>query len=88
MAEDYKLDLAQVKAVIPAEDLKKDLALRKASELVLAEAKVGEAPAAQEEKPKRTRKKKVEETVEGEESAEKPKRTRKKKTEDEEPKAE
>ena len=88
MAEDYKLDLEQVKAFIPAEDMKKDLALRKASELVLAEAKVGEAPAAQEEKPKRTRKKKAEEAVEGEEAAEKPKRTRKKKTEDEEPKAE
>ena len=62
LAEQYKLEAAQVKAAVPAEDLKKDLLLKKASELVLTTAKVGEAPKAEEApaKPKRTRKKKVE----------------------------
>ena len=85
MADEYKMEVEKIKAVIPVEDLKKDMCLRKASDLVMAEAKVGEAPA---EKPKKTTRKKKTEEVEGEEAAEKPKRTRKKKTEDEEPKAE
>ena len=33
----------QVKAIIPEEELKKDLAMRKASELVLSSAKEGKA---------------------------------------------
>ncbi len=45
MAEEYKLEIEKIKAIIPVEDLKKDMCLRKASELVMAEAKVGEAPA-------------------------------------------
>ena len=94
IAEEYKLELDEVKRAIPVEDMKRDLRLRKASELVMAEAKVGEAPKKEEEaaeKPKKaTRKKKTEEAAEESESAEKPKRTRKKKAEEsaEEPKAE
>ena len=67
LAEQYKLEAAQVKAAVPAEDLKKDLLLKKASELVISSAQVGEAPKAEEapaEKPKRTRKKKTEEPAE------------------------
>ena len=89
MATEFNMEVEKIKDYIGVEDLKKDMCLRKAADLVMAEAKIGEAPKKDEEKPKRTtRKKKVEETVEGEEPAEKPKRTRKKKTEDEEPKAE
>ena len=68
MSEEYKLEVEKLKAYITIEDLKKDMCLRKASDLVLAEAKVGEAPAkeeAAEEAPKKkraTRKKKTEET--------------------------
>ena len=60
LSELYGIPADQIKNLIPAEDLKKDMCMKKASDLVLAEAKVGEAPAAQEEKPKRTRKKKTE----------------------------
>ena len=89
MATEFNMEVEKIKDYIGVEDLKKDMCLRKAADLVIAEAKIGEAPKKDEEKPKKTtRKKKVEETVEGEETAEKPKRTRKKKTEDEEPKAE
>lgn len=90
----YKLTAEQVKAAVSLDALKHDLRLQKASELVVAEAKVGEAPKKEEEaaeKPKKaTRKKKTEEAAEESESAEKPKRTRKKKAEEsaEEPKAE
>ena len=91
IAGEYKLELDEVKRAIPVE---RDLRLRKASELVMAEAKVGEAPKKEEaeEKPKKTTRKKKAESAEGEEAAaeEKPKKTtRKKKAEEaEEPKAE
>ena len=94
LAEQYKLTAEQVKAAVSLDALKHDLRLQKASELVVAEAKVGEAPKKEEEaaeKPKKaTCKKKTEEAAEESESAEKPKRTRKKKAEEsaEEPKAE
>ena len=94
IAEEYKLELDEVKRAIPVEDMKRDLRLRKASELVMAEAKVGEAPKKEEaeEKPKKTTRRKKAESAEGEEAAaeEKPKKTtRKKKAEEaEEPKAE
>ena len=42
LAEQYGIQIEQVKAAITADDLKHDLRLRKASDLVLAEAKVGE----------------------------------------------
>ena len=64
--------------------------LQKASELVIAEAKVGEAPEKDEEAaPKKKRATKKEAAAEDGEEAPKPKRTRKKKTDEtEEPKAE
>jgi trigger factor len=83
LAEQYKLDEEQVKKIVPVEDLKKDLQLKKANDLVIAEAKVGKA--------KKTAKKAEGEAEEGEAPAEeKPKRTRKKKAADpaEESKAE
>ena len=69
LAEQYKMPAEQVKAIIPQGELKKDLAMRKASELVLSNAKEGKAKKAKkaskkedaEEKPKRTRAKKAEE---------------------------
>ena len=68
LAKQYQLEADQVKAAIPAEDLKRDLKMRKASDLVISSAKVGKAPEAAEEapaeKPKRTRKKKAEDTEE------------------------
>ena len=48
IAGEYKLELDEVKRAIPVEDMKRDLRLRKASELVMAEAKVGEAPKKEE----------------------------------------
>lgn len=75
LAEQYKLDVEMVKNAIAAADLKKDLLMTRANDLVMANATVGE-PEAKEEAP-------------AEEAPAKPKRTRKKKTEaTEEPKAE
>ena len=82
LAEQYGLKVEQVKAAVPAEDLKKDLRLKKASSLVIAEAKSGKAK-------KKAAAKKTEAAEAAAEEApaeEKPKRARKKKTE--EPKAE
>ena len=89
LAEQYNLSVEQVKAAVAAEDLKRDMLLQKANELVIAEAKVGEVPV-KEDAPKKKRATKKETTAEaGEEAPAKPKRTRKKKTEEtEEPKAE
>ena len=70
LAKQYNIDVEQVKAAVPVEDLKKDLRLRKASDLVIAEAKVGKAK-------KKAAAKKTEK-AEGTEGEEKPKRTRKK----------
>ncbi len=67
LAEQYKLDIEKVKAAIAAADLKKDLMMTRANDLVMANATVGE-PEAKEEAP-------------AEEAPAKPKRTRKKKTE-------
>jgi len=78
LAEQYNIPAEQVKAAVPAEDLKKDLGLKKASELVISKAKAGKPK-------KKAAAKKAEESP----AEEKPKRTRKKKTvETEEPKAE
>jgi len=63
LAEQYKLDVAMVKSAINPADLKKDLMMTRANDLVMANAVVGEAEAKEEapaEKPKRTRKKKAE----------------------------
>ena len=79
LADEYHMELDQVKAAAPAEDVKKGLALQKAEQVIYDSAKVGKAPA------KKTTKKKAEE-AEGEatEGEEKPKkrRTTKKKTEE------
>ena len=66
LAKQYNIDVEQVKAAVPVEDLKKDLRLRKASDLVIAEAKVGKAK-------KKAAAKKTEK-VEGTEGEEKPKK--------------
>ena len=79
LAEQYSMPAEQVKDLVPAENLKNDLKLRKASELVLSTAK--------EEKVKKTRKS----AKKDEEGEEKPKRTRSKKAEEpkeQEPQAE
>lgn len=73
LAEQYNMPEEQVKAAVPAEELKKDLELRKASDLVIAQAKEGKAKkkaakkdesAEAEEKPKKTTRKKKAETAE------------------------
>jgi len=51
VAEQYGMEVEQVKEMIDVEGLKKDLANRKASKIVLESGKVGEAPAAEEKKP-------------------------------------
>ena len=74
LAEQYKMETDQVKAIIPEDGLKKDLALQKAHKLVMDSAKEGKA------KKKAAPKKAAKKEDEGEE---KPKRTRaKKKTEE------
>ena len=62
LAEQYKLDVEMVKNAINPADLKKDLMMTRANDLVMANATVAEAEAKEEApaKPKRTRKKKVE----------------------------
>ncbi len=62
MAEQYGMEVDQVKAAAPADDVKTTLLRRKALELVKAEAKA--------EKPKKTAAKKAEKTEEGEAPAE------------------
>ena len=44
LANEYDMETEQVKAAVPMDDLKHDLLLKKASELVINSAKVGEAP--------------------------------------------
>ena len=94
LAEQYNFTAEQVKAAVSAEDLKRELALKKANELVVSKAKAGKAKKSSkkeegaEKKPaaKKTTTKKV--SAKKEEKAEdagqeKPKRTtRKKKTEE------
>lgn len=63
LAEQYKMELDQVKAIVTTDSLRKDLTLRKANDLVISSAKEGEKPK-KEEKPKRSRAKKAEEPKE------------------------
>ena len=85
IAEQYGMDAAQVKEMIDVEGLKKDIANRKASKIVLESGKVGEAkkPAAKKPAAKKTTAKQAED---GEEkpAAKKPaaKKTTAKKAED------
>ncbi len=80
LADEYHMELDQVKAAAPAEDVKKGLALQKAEQVIYDSAKVGKAPA----KKKITKKKAEEAECEAAEGEEKPKkrRTTKKKTEE------
>ena len=48
LAEEYKMEADQVRAAVPMDDLKHDLLLKKASQLVMDSAQVGAAPAAEE----------------------------------------
>ncbi len=75
LAEEYKMEVAQIKAAVPAETLKNDLLRQKASDVVLSSAKIGPAPEKKVEAP-------------AEEAPAKPKRTRKKKVVEEAPAAE
>ena len=81
LADEYHMELDQVKAAAPAEDVKKGLAIQKAEQVIYDSAKVGKAPAK-----KKTTKKKAEDAEAGEaaEGEEKPKkrRTTKKKAEE------
>ena len=79
LAEEYKMELDQVKAAAPADDVKKDLAVKKAEQVIYDSAKVGKAPAK-----KKAAKKAEGETAEGEEKP-KRRRTTKKKVEEEAP---
>lgn len=80
LADEYHMELDQVKAAAPAEDVKKGLALQKAEQVIYDSAKVGKAPA----KKKTTKNKAEEADGEAAEGEEKPKkrRTTKKKTEE------
>ncbi len=76
-SEQTGMELAQVKDMVNLEELKKDLAMRKAQKLVVETGKVGEAPKAEEKKPaakkpaaKKTTAKKAE--TEGEVAEKKP----------------
>ena len=94
LAEQYNFTAEQVKAAVSAEDLKRELALKKANELVVSKAKAGKAkksskkeegaekkPAAKKTTTKKASAKKEEKAEDAEQ--EKPKRTtRKKKTEE------
>ena len=94
LAEQYNFTAEQVKAAVSAEDLKRELALKKANELVVSKAKAGKAkksskkeegaekkPAAKKTTTKKTSAKKEEKAEDA--GQEKPKRTtRKKKTEE------
>jgi len=66
LAEQYGMEFDKVKKIVPVEELKKDLANRKAANVIFDSAKVGKAPAKKaakaaeaetEEKPKKTVKK-------------------------------
>ena len=94
LAEQYNFTAEQVKAAVSAEDLKRELALKKANELVVSKAKAGKAkksskkeegaekkPAAKKTTTKKASAKKEEKAEDA--GQEKPKRTtRKKKTEE------
>ena len=74
LAEEYHMELDQVKQAVEAENLRKDLAVKKAEQLIYDSAKAGKAPAKKKAAPKKKAEPKAEESAE---AAEKPKRTRK-----------
>ncbi len=90
LAEEYKMEADQVKAAVPAEDVKKDLAAQKAFELVKGSVKkpaakktAKKAEKAEEKETKKTVKKAAKAEDKADEGEEKPKkRATKKKAED------
>ena len=80
LSEQYHMELDKVKEAVAADDIRKELSMKKAEQVIYDSAKVGKAPA------KKTTKKKAEDAEAGEaaEGEEKPKkrRTTKKKTEE------
>ena len=80
LSEQYHMELDKVKEAVAADDIRKELSMKKAEQVIYDSAKVGKAPA------KKTTKKKAEDAEVGEaaEGEEKPKkrRTTKKKTEE------
>ena len=91
LAEEYHMELEQVKAAAHAEDVKKGLALQKAEQVIYDSAKAGKAPAKKKAAPKKKAvEAPAEEAAEGEEKP-KRRRTTKKKAEEtpaEEPRTE
>ena len=81
LSEQYHMELDKVKEAVAADDIRKELSMKKAEQVIYDSAKVGKAPAK-----KKTTKKKAEDAEAGEaaEGEEKPKkrRTTKKKTEE------
>ena len=72
LAEEYHMELEKVKQAVAAENLRKELTVKKAEQIIYDSAKAGKAPA----KKKAPARKKAEPKAE-EPAAEKPKRTRK-----------
>ena len=73
LAEEYHMELDKVKQAVEAENIRKELSVKKAEQLIYDSAKVGKAPAKKKAAAKKTEEK-AEEPAEGEA---KPKRTRK-----------
>ena len=81
LAEQYHMELDKVKQAVAADDIRKELSLKKAEQVIYDSAKVGKAPAK-----KKTTKKKAEDAEAGEaaEGEEKPKKRRTTKKKDSE----
>ena len=73
LAEEYHMELDKVKQAVEAENVRKELSVKKAEQLICDSAKAGKAPAKKKAAAKKTEEK-AEEPAEGEA---KPKRTRK-----------
>ena len=73
LAEEYHMELDKVKQAVEAENVRKELSVKKAEQLIYDSAKAGKAPAKKKAAAKKTEEK-AEEPAEGEA---KPKRTRK-----------
>ena len=74
LAEEYHMELDQVKQAVEAENLRKELSVKKAEQVIYDSAKAGKAPAKKKAAPKKKAEDKAGEPAE---AAEKPKRTRK-----------
>ena len=74
LADEYHMELDQVKQAVEAENLRKELSVKKAEQVIYDSAKAGKAPAKKKAAPKKKAEDKAGESAE---AAEKPKRTRK-----------